>query len=227
VFVQQCWAFSATESIESALYLSSGQMLTLSPQNVLECTPNPQHCGGTGGCEGAIAELAFQWAQGGIADINTVPYLGHDAPCDASVKKAAKTGGFIKLPENDGNALMEALATVGPISISVDASSWSFYGGGIYNGCNAAAPDIDHAVQAVGYGTDSTGQGYWIVRNSWSAGWGEQGFIRLYRGPNETCGTDSTPGDGSGCTGGPSVVKVCGTCGIWYDNSYPVNVTLA
>ena len=154
-----------------------------------------------------------------------MPYQGADAPCDPTAGKAAKTGGFVKLPENDANALLAAIAQVGPISISVDASAWSFYGGGIFNGCNAAAPDIDHAVQAVGYGTDA-GQDYWLVRNSWSAGWGEAGFIRLYRGAQETCGTDSTPGDGSGCTGGPTTVKVCGTCGIWYDNSYPTNVTL-
>lgn len=167
--------FSATESIESALFLATGQQVVLSPQNVLECTPNPQHCGGTGGCEGAIAELAFQWAETGIAAITTVPYLGTDAPCDPTVAKAAKTGGFVKLPENDPNALLSAIATVGPVSISVDASSWSFYGGGVYNGCDATKPDIDHAVQAVGYGTDAAaGQDYWLVRNSWGSSWGEQ-----------------------------------------------------
>lgn len=67
-----CWAHAGVETIESALFLATGKMLILSPQQTLECTPNPQTCGGSGGCEGATAELAFQWAEGGIALDSTV-----------------------------------------------------------------------------------------------------------------------------------------------------------
>lgn len=62
-----CWAFSATESIESYLFINTQKMLILSPQNVLECAANPNDCGGTGGCGGSIPELAFDWAKDGIA----------------------------------------------------------------------------------------------------------------------------------------------------------------
>ncbi len=118
---------------------------------------------------------------------------------------------------------MYAVATKGPIAVSVDASTWSSYKSGIFNGCNQTNPDINHAVVLVGYGEDS-GQKYWLVRNSWSASWGEAGYIRLARFDNEDeiCGSDITPQDGTACDGQTQPVKVCGTCGILYDSAYPI-----
>jgi cathepsin L len=123
--------------------------------------------------------------------------------------------------------LLNAIANIGPISISVDASTFHAYNGGIFNGCNQVNPDINHAVVLVGYGSEN-GQGYWIVRNSWGASWGEAGYIRLYRGDDEqsNCGSDITPLDGSACAGDSTPVTVCGTCGILYDTAYPTNVHL-
>lgn len=74
----------------------------------------------------------------------------------------------------------------------------------------------------MGYGTDPKLGNYWLVRNSWSAQWGEKGYIRVAREDptNPPCGMDTKPSDGSGCDNGPSEVKVCGTCGILYDNVY-------
>jgi len=98
----------------------------------------------------------------------------------------------------------------------------------VFNGCaKTKNPDINHAVQLVGYGHDSAlGMDYWLVRNSWGPSWGEAGYIRMYRGPAETCLTDTDPLQGSGCTGGPSEVTVCGSFGIWYDSSVPTKVSL-
>jgi len=78
-----CWAFSATESMESAIAIATGQPApVLSPQEINDCTPNPKHCGGTGGCEGATPELAFEYAiQAGLASESDYPYLGKDATC--------------------------------------------------------------------------------------------------------------------------------------------------
>lgn len=122
---------------------------------------------------------------------------------------------------------MNAVATIGPMSISVDASDWHAYDSGIFNGCNQVNPDIDHAVVMVGYGSEN-GQGYYLVRNSWSASWGEAGYIRLYRDDAEedNCGTDNTPLDGSACAGQTDPITVCGTCGILYDTAYPTNAQI-
>ncbi len=77
----------------------------------------------------------------------------------------------------------------------------------------------------VGYGEEN-GQKYWLVRNSWSASWGEAGYIRLHRGDDEetNCGSDITPWDGSACAGEIEPVTACGTCGILFDTAYPTSV---
>jgi cathepsin L len=109
------------------------------------------------------------------------------------------------------------------VAISVDASAWSPYSSGVFDGCNQAQPDIDHAVVLVGYGSEN-GQDYWLVRNSWSPTWGEQGYIKLARHDNEeqVCGTDTTPQDGTACAGDDEPVKVCGTCGVLFDSAFPL-----
>ena len=86
---------------------------------------------------------------------------------------------------------------------------------------------IDHAVQLVGYGEEK-GEKYWLVRNSWSASWGEAGYIRLSREDSQElmCGMDVTPQDGVACEGDTTPEKVCGTCGILYDTVYPTGAFL-
>lgn len=126
--------------------------------------------------------------------------------------------GWERLPENDYEPLMRAVATVGPAVVSVGASGWNAYGSGIFDGCDRDSV-IDHAVTLVGYGKDvSRNQKYWTIKNSWGLSWGENGKIRLLRhdGVNH-CGTDYQPAEGTACDGGPSSVKVCGMCGILYD----------
>ena len=86
---------------------------------------------------------------------------------------------------------------------------------------NATHPTIDHLVQLVGYGSDPRHGDYWLVRNSWTPLWGEEGYIRLARSSNPTCGWDVNPLDGNGCKGGPPQVKLCGQSGVLYDGVYP------
>jgi len=219
-----CWAFSATESVESAYAIATGKLIELAPQTYVSCLKNPDQCGGTGGCEGAIAELGFNYSKTmGIAAAADYPYTGKDDACK-KYTPAVKVGGYVKLPANDANALAAALATKGPVSISVAAGGlgWQLYGGGVMTGCKNT--DIDHAVQAVGYGA-SGGKSYWIVRNSWGPGWGEKGYIRLNRDMDSTISTDTNPGDGGGCKGGPTSIKIAGECGVLSDSSYPTGVT--
>jgi len=105
--------------------------------------------------------------------------------------------------------------------INVDAQRWNFYSSGVFDGCDQKNPIIDHVVQLVGFGTDSSRGDYWLIRNSWSAGWGEDGYIRIKREKTPRCGVDTDPSQGTGCDGGPPTVTVCGTCGILYDTCYP------
>jgi len=227
-----CWTFASAETIESYYALATGQIVELSEQQILDCTPNPNQCGGTGGCGGGTAELAYAQliTDGGIATEWTYPYtsyFGVNEACHRSSNTPAyvQISNYVNIPSNTYEGVIQHLATVGPLAISVDASTWSDYTSGVYNGCNQTNPDLDHAVQLVGFGTDPQYGDYWLVRNSWSPDYGELGYIRLKRqGPQFTCGIDLTPSDGDGCNGGPATETVCGTCGILYDALYPVVV---
>merc|ERR1712151_731419 len=99
-----CWAFSATETVESAYAVASGKLLTLAPQTYVNCVKNPGSCGGTGGCEGATMELAFNLtANTGLALGADLPYQMRDEPC-THYKPAVKGTGYIKLPVNNAKA---------------------------------------------------------------------------------------------------------------------------
>ncbi len=226
-----CWAFASTAVIESHVALDTGKLFDLSPQQIASCSPNPKQCGGKGNCQGATAEIAFDYVASSEGLLEEFQYsyssfYGVESSCSippAGVPKA-HIDGYVKLPSNDYTSLMNAVAKIGPIAISVDASSWHAYSSGIFNGCNQVNPDINHAVVLVGYGEEN-GQKYWLVRNSWSASWGENGYIRLNRDEN-ICGTDITPQDGSACEGETEPVQACGTCGILFDSAYPIGASL-
>ncbi len=85
-------------------------------------------------------------------------------------------------------------------------------------------PDMNHAVVLVGYGEEN-GKKYWIVRNSWSPSYGEQGYIRVARLDNEQerCYMDIAPQDGVACEDDNESERVCGTCDILFDSAYPLN----
>lgn len=224
-----CWTFATAETVESHYAIATGYLQDLSEQQIASCAANPKHCGGTGGCEGGTAQIGFEHIinAGGLTTEWGYPYVsfgGKDQQCYLNMTKMKRSIGatvesYVNVKGNDYPSLMAAIQK-GPVAISVDASTWSSYAGGIYDACNVTSPVIDHAVQLVGYGEDNQGQ-YWIVRNSWGPTWGENGFIRLKRGQDK-CGVDTSPGEGSGCSGGPDKVKVCGMCGILFDNAFPV-----
>jgi len=222
-----CWTFGSVECIESMWMQATKKLLVLSEQNVLDCTPNPNHCGGTGGCGGGTVELVYDKVKEiGIALEKDYPYIsgstGRNYACKTKIPVSANITSYYALPSNQQPPLLDALATIGPIAINVEASPWMSYRSGVFDGCNQKNPDIDHVVQLVGYGTDPSHGDYWLVRNSWGAGWGESGYIRLKRESTPRCGIDVKPSDGTGCDDGPPTVTVCGTCGILYDSIYPI-----
>jgi cathepsin L len=105
--------------------------------------------------------------------------------------------GYIKLPANDYDSLLHAVATVGPVAVAVAANDWHKYESGIFTGCDYSKNiDVNHVVVLEGYGTDEALGDYWLIRNSWGTGYGENGYIRLARESVATCGIDHTPLDG-------------------------------
>lgn len=231
-----CWAFGSTETLESYAALATGLLPVLAPQQLVSCAPNTLQCGGVGGCQGSIPEVAFNYVQlYGMTTEWQMPYTsysGANGKClyniTADLKQQEITiSGYQKLPPNDYNAVLHAVATIGPLAVNVQANTWRDYEGGVFNGCsNYSNVDLDHVVQLVGYGTDPHGGDYWLVRNSWDVTWGEAGYIRLKRSSTPKCGTDPTPLDGTGCKGGPATQEVCGECGVLFDASYPVGVQI-
>lgn len=217
-----CWAFAATECMESHYMIATKEDVVLAPQYYVNCVKNEQECGGTGGCEGAIAELAFNLtAQVGIPLETDLPYRGRDATC-GTYPEHVTCDGYHHLSPNDPDELETALATVGPVAVSV-AANWGAYGGGVYSGgCSSRSCSIDHAVLAVGYDTD-----YWLIRNSWGSGWGERGYIRLSRKNDKITYTDTRPADGFACKPYPSEQTVAGESGVLSDSAYPTNVRRA
>ena len=225
-----CWTFSVVATLEAHALIHANSNVILAEQQLVDCVQNPHKCGGTGGCEGATQELGFDYTvQHGLTLGANYPYHAHDGQCkENEVEPALKIDSFVKLPENDYNALNEALIEHGPIAISVDASLWYLYESGIFNGEHGkCGSTINHAVTLVGYDSEENGQSYWIVKNSWGSRWGEDGYIRLPREEKANdvkCEIDYHPEDGSGCEGGPSQIVVCGFCGMYADSSYPVGV---
>jgi len=148
----------------------------------------------------------------------------HKAPQGSPAAEFGMVG-FERLAENSFEATLRAVVERGPVAVSVAAKSWSYYSGGVFDACGDYWV-IDHAVALVGYGTDRTeGKAlrYYALQNSWGEDWGEHGRIRILMSDRdgENCGTDTQPLMGTGCKGGPAQVKVCGPCGILYDNVVP------
>jgi len=182
-----CWAFSATENIESvwmiAKDLTTATFAPLAPQQIVDCDTTD------GGCNGGDTITAFQYVikAGGMDTEASYPYRAineacHFKPADVEAKISAYR--YATTTRNEGE-MKAATAMVAPLSICVDAESWQFYTSGVMKSSQCER-NLDHCVQITGYNT-ATGTPYWEVRNSWGTEWGENGFIRLEYGTN-TCG---------------------------------------
>ncbi|KAK9073391.1 hypothetical protein SSX86_007715 [Deinandra increscens subsp. villosa] len=173
-----CWAFSTIGSVEAINQIMTGDLVTLSEQELIDCDTRFSQ-----GCNGGYMDHAFEFIinNGGIDLDKDYPYTGTDGRCNITKKKikVVSIDNYEDVPVNNELALQKAAANQ-PITVTIEASGqdFQFYTSGIFDG--SCGTNLDHGVVVVGYGTEE-GKDYWIVRNSWGAEWGEEGYIRMER----------------------------------------------
>jgi len=183
-----CWAFSSTGALEGQHFRDTGNLVSLSEQNLVDCSKENY------GCNGGDMQLAYDYilSNKGIDTEASYRYTARDGRCKFSTDNIGATiSDYEVLRSGDEAALVDALASIGPIAIAIDAShmSFQFYSSGVYveNRCGNGDYDLDHAVLAVGYGTEN-GSDYFLVKNSWGTSWGLKGYIKMARNKNNMCG---------------------------------------
>lgn len=196
-----CWAFSTTGAIESRYAIKNNKLISLSEQELVDCSKSY----GNGGCSGGLMTAAFKYVKdnGGLCSEAEYPYIAKDQPTCRKSSCRTKYDAISEYtnvtPRNEA-ALLAAVAQ-GPVSIAIEAdeNAFQFYSGGVLKGVCGAK--LDHGVLVVGYGTDPDLGDYWKVKNSWGSTWGEGGYIRICR----NCGKNGDHGE----------------CGILDSPSYP------
>merc|ERR1712007_165307 len=158
---------------------------------------------------GGFMQHAFEWVEknGGLDTLKDYPYTsgtGMTGSCNATketTRKVAKIGGYKNVKPKSSAALKHAVHKQ-PVSIAIDAAGQDFmlYTSGVLKS-TTCGETLDHGVLVVGYDVDeSSGEHFWIVKNSWSSQWGEKGYVRMFMEHGK---------------------EVSGTCGMYLDASYP------
>ena len=191
-----CWSFSATGALEGAWAIANGNLLSLSEQQLMDCSISY----GDMVCKGGLMDSAFEYAiDNGMCTEEEDPYEAKRDKCTDCEKQATFSGCVDVTPNNELH-LKEAVSQ-GPVSVAIEAdtAAFQFYSGGVITG-NACGTSLDHGVLVVGYGEEE-GQPYWLVKNSWGDTWGDDGYVKIAR-------TDSEDDEG--------------VCGIAMQPSYPL-----
>ena len=188
--------------------------MSLSEEQLVECDTHDL------GCNGGLQEWAFQYlAKAGSISEEDYPYTAGNGgigtcrasyyPIAATVKSYTEVRRFRKknenlfkkscqysqIPSRSEPALQQAVGTVGPVCVGIDAahSSFIYYSGGVYYEPQCSEMYLDHGVLVTGYG-NYNGDDYWMVKNSWGNDWGLNGFIMMSRNRNNNCGIASQAG---------------------------------
>ncbi|XP_043577531.1 cysteine proteinase 4-like [Chiloscyllium plagiosum] len=186
-----CWAFSTTGVLEGQVFNKTGKLISLSEQYLMDCTQSV----GNRGCNGGFKVRALLFIkEHGINSEESYPYTAKDGDCKSNKKDTVATcKGVTIIPKNSEADLAAAVATVGPISVSIDAEHRSFmlYKSGIFYEPHCSSVNLDHEVLAVGYGTENQ-KPYWIVKNSWGTSWGNEGYVHMAKDMDNNCGIATT-----------------------------------
>lgn len=180
------WAFAAIGAVEAQHFRKTGKLVTLSEQNLVDCAA-------AGNCDrgNKASALFYIMRNGGVDTEESYPYEEKMGKC--RIKKLYRTAAISKVcetAEGDEHELQEAIATAGPVAVSINAHRKSFmlYKEGVYYDPECTAENLSHDMLVVGYGIDRRGQEYYIVKNSWGTTWGSKGYIRMARNRRNNCG---------------------------------------
>lgn len=178
-----CWAFALTGSTEAAYYRKTGNLVSFSDQQLIDCTTDTN-----AGCRGGSFGTTYPYIETyGLESEDSYPYTGTDDTCKYSASEVvARPTTFTYVESKNEDALADAVANTGPVSVAIDASQLGSYGSGIFVDYVCQPESRNHAILIVGYGSEN-GQDFWILKNSWGDSWGENGYFRMLRGINE-CG---------------------------------------
>jgi cathepsin L len=173
-----CWSFSATGAIEGAVAIKTGKLVSLSEQQLVDCSKDH----GNDGCDGGLMDNAFDFViSNGICSESSYPYSGASSENCKKCTRVAKVGKYVDVTPNNLQHLQAAVSQQ-PVSVAIEADQqgFQFYSEGVFDG--ECGTNLNHGVLLVGYGTDKeSGKDYWLVKNSWGADWGDSGYIKLLR----------------------------------------------
>jgi len=193
-----CWSFSSTGSVEGQNFLKTGELISLSEQQLIDCSTDY----GNTGCRGGWMDFAFEYIKhnGGINSEAEYPFqmkrsLAVNMTCRFNPDGTrVNVTGFVAIAPGKEDDLQDAIANVGPISVAISVSkNLRLYSSGILDdlNCTSSYFELDHGVLAVGYGTGTAAENYspyWLIKNSYSTSWGEEGYFRLLRDGSNMCG---------------------------------------
>ncbi|XP_062715733.1 procathepsin L-like [Aedes albopictus] len=186
-----CYSFASMGALESHNFIKTGKLVTLSEQNIIDCTI----AYGNYGCNGGSMATVYKYvkANSGVDTGASYPYKGAVSnSCEFNPANiGASITDYVLVPKNEA-ALQAAVATIGPVSVAIDTSlpSFQLYKSGIYYDPLCSSTKVTHGMLVVGFGTEN-GTDYWLIKNSYGASWGEQGYLRLARNKNNHCGVAS------------------------------------
>ncbi|KAJ7957816.1 Cysteine proteinase [Quillaja saponaria] len=197
-----CWAFSTVGALEGSNFLETGELVSLSEQQLVDCDHecDPEEYGSCdAGCNGGLMTNAFEYTlkAGGLEREKDYPYTGRDADtCKFDKSKIAASVNNFSVVSTDEDQIAANLLKNGPLSIGINAVFMQTYIGGVSCPYVCSKRLLDHGVLLVGYGSAGYApirfkeKPFWILKNSWGANWGENGYYKICRGRN-VCGVDA------------------------------------
>ncbi|VVC90238.1 unnamed protein product [Leptidea sinapis] len=189
-----CWAFAVAGAVEGALFVKTRRLVPLSEQCLVDCA-QPF---GAKGCKGTWPSNAYDYVQSrGLPALDEyTPYQEKVLECkDQVIPAVTRISSHVNVTANSVPALKVAIKQHAPSVVIIDAKAKSvvFYKKGVLydDRCGKSPKKLNHAVLAVGWGS-SRGEPHFILKNSWSAAWGERGYMRVQARAN-TCGVLTKP----------------------------------